>query len=405
MKRNPNGYGGITKLTGNRKKPYMIYKNVLESKGTIIPPDIKKSLKTQIKALQKAETIEEIARIRTEALFLLNGTLSVDIYKKQVKEELEKAIEDADFKSVYKKKPIGYFATLKEANLALAEYNKNPYDIDATKATVKEVFDKAFEEKLPKIKSQSNLYRFKTSFNKLTDIYDMPISNITLKDLQVFMDAEAGTSKSNQRNMISTFRLIFDYAEKYKLINENPCKYLVTGQTSEPKEKNAFSKSEIELLWNHSDDYAVKVILILIYTGMRINELLNLKSEDVDLQNRLIDVNGTKTKSSIRIIPIHSKILPLIKSIYESEYVVAKYEKYSQKYPFFSKDFSAVMDELKMVHTIHETRHSFATYSVNMNPAIRAFVIGHSTNITNDIYTHPEELKEILLDEIEKLTI
>lgn len=52
---------------------------------------------------------------------------------------------------------------------------------------------------------------------------------------------------------------------------------------------------------------------MLIYTGMRINEILNLKKTDVDLVNCTL-TGGSKTNAGKnRVIPIHSKIFPLIK--------------------------------------------------------------------------------------------
>ena len=40
MKKNPNGYGGITKLSGNRRKPYLVYNdlNVTTEADSLHPP-------------------------------------------------------------------------------------------------------------------------------------------------------------------------------------------------------------------------------------------------------------------------------------------------------------------------------------------------------------------------------
>lgn len=80
--KNPNGYGTVAKLSGNRRKPYVVRK----TKGFN----------------EKGHPIYET---------------------------------------------IAYCETREEGNIILAEYNKNPYDIDAAKITMKELFEKFKEKK------------------------------------------------------------------------------------------------------------------------------------------------------------------------------------------------------------------------------------------------------------------
>lgn len=56
---------------------------------------------------------------------------------------------DEDVKQLYKY--IGYYTTRPEAMIALADYNKNPYDLDAGKVTFQEVFEKWSNEKAPQV--------------------------------------------------------------------------------------------------------------------------------------------------------------------------------------------------------------------------------------------------------------
>jgi integrase len=52
------------------------------------------------------------------------------------------------------------------------------------------------------------------------------------------------------------------------------------------------------------------VILILIYTGVRISELLDLEKKDIHLDERWFFVRESKTESGIREVPIAEKIVP-----------------------------------------------------------------------------------------------
>ena len=48
-------------------------------------------------------------------------------------------------------------------------------------------------------------------------------------------------------------------------------------------------------------------VVIMLYTGMRISELLELKAEDIHLEERWIDLRGTKTAAARRIVPVTKK--------------------------------------------------------------------------------------------------
>ena len=55
---------------------------------------------------------------------------------------------------------------------------------------------------------------------------------------------------------------------------------------------------------------------MLIYSGVRISEILNLKREDVNLKEQYFDVKLSKTDNGIRRVPIADKVLPFFKSWY-----------------------------------------------------------------------------------------
>ena len=57
---------------------------------------------------------------------------------------------------------------------------------------------------------------------------------------------------------------------------------------------------------------------MLIYTGVRICELLNLHKKDVNLKERYFKVEDSKTSSGIRVVPIANKILLFFEEWYSS---------------------------------------------------------------------------------------
>lgn len=89
---------------------------------------------------------------------------------------------------------LGYFTTQKEAMTALAEYNKNPYDLEENKITFSEVFDKWSKNHFEKV-SDSAIVNYSNAFNKYCkSLYNMRFKDIRLNHLQgVIDDCRYGT--------------------------------------------------------------------------------------------------------------------------------------------------------------------------------------------------------------------
>ena len=137
--------------------------------------------------------------------------------------------------------------------------------------------------------------------------------------------------------------------------------------------------------------------LILIYTGLRVGELINLKTKDVDLEKNIISIVESKTTAGIRKIPISEKILNLFKDNIDNTKEYFFFNKKGDKYQYFNFkfQFEKMLDLLGLErHTIHDTRHTFATL-LNSTSIIK--LIGHSDfSTTENIYTHKdiEELRK-----------
>src|SRR5699024_5985967 len=100
------------------------------------------------------------------------------------------------------------------------------------------------------------------------------------------------------------------------IIDKNYADFVELPQR-EKKEKEIFTDMERKKLEEMSKvDKWANTILIMIYTGMRIGELLTLTKFDVDIENMVI-MGGIKTDAGKnRIIPVHPKIQKYIKHWY-----------------------------------------------------------------------------------------
>ena len=85
------------------------------------------------------------------------------------------------------RKVLGYFKTMDEATIALANYKENPYDISGGRATFNDIYDKWSEQKFPHI-SESNIKGYEASYKHCTFLYKKAFKDIGVDDLQYVVD-------------------------------------------------------------------------------------------------------------------------------------------------------------------------------------------------------------------------
>ena len=262
-----------------------------------------------------------------------------------------------------------------------------------------------------------------SSFNKCAEIANVRMIEMRKSHMQKIMDDYADKSKSTQANISQLFNMIYKFCLENDIVEKNYAEFVTITSEKESKEKVPFSRDEIALVWNNLDwihdpnrkknkpnamygKPFMDSVLMMIYTGCRISELLAVKTEDVHLEERWMLVRGTKTKAAHRIVPLHKKIMPLIEKRMTGEYlfeVEGKPVKYNPYVRFF---FDPMCEAFDLKHNPHECRHSFATFTAasSMNKVLVKKIIGHaSQDITDDVYTHA--FIEDLVREIDKLDI
>ncbi|KUO78820.1 MAG: integrase [Desulfosporosinus sp. BRH_c37] len=341
--RNPNGYGNISKLPGKRRKPF---------------------------------------RVRVTTGWELN-------------EEKGKLIQ------LYK--PIGYYKTRPEAMLALAEYHKNPNSLESSTVTFAELFKKWSDKKYAKA-TKSTINGYNAAYNYSAELYDMKFIEIKKPHMQSVIDqCERGHGTLKKIKVL--FNQLFKYALENDIVIKDYSKFIEIGKNESESTRKPFTNEEIKELFNNVDrmDY-IDTILIMIYTGLRIGELLLIENINVDIENRTIK-GGLKTDAGKnRIIPINKKILPFVSKRHAEghKYLVVNYENNKMKYwNYKDEKWSKIMEQIGMDHLPHDCRHTFATLMDNAgaNKVSIKRIMGHSsTDITDKVYTHKdiEELKKAI---------
>lgn len=295
---------------------------------------------------------------------------------------------------------IGYYADRQEALIALAEYNRNPFDIDLSKITMKELFEKWSVRDFPKM-SRSTASSHKSAFNHTQMLHGMPYKSIKAYQMQECID-HCGCGYSTQGAIKNLFGQLDRYAMELDVITKMNSA-LTSAAPIPPSSKQPFTEDEVQAVWKIAGQEWVDTVLFLLYTGFRIGEMLTLESDNVDLEQMTMK-GGIKTKAGKdRLVPIHPKIENFIRKHKAEGYKYlftynGKKLSTSQYYIFWN----SIMSELGMEHTPHECRHTFRSRldSAGANKVCIDLMMGHkSLDVGERVYTHKtiQELKDTII--------
>jgi integrase len=236
-------------------------------------------------------------------------------------------------------------------------------------------------------------------FDKLGDKQLSLIKADHLQDWMDNIDLKPGSKKRLKSTMIQ----LYNYAIKNDLTHTNYANYIEIKEKVE-KKGIIFNDKELKALWDNSDNMVAQWILILIYTGMRIGELLSLTSEDIHLDEGYA-IGGSKSEAGIeRVIPFHRDIVPFVKNHLGNAKYLMRDEKgrilsYNKSLNLFKK----YMEEhnLNVEHLPHDTRKTAVSllHSAGIPMETIRVIVGHSgKGVTETVYLYkePKELVEIV---------
>ena len=208
-----------------------------------------------------------------------------------------------------------------------------------------------------------------------------------------------------------------------------------SGKIKRPKLKekqvSCFTVAEQKLIEQEilkSNKPKMKGVLICLYTGLRIGELLALEWTDVDLAKGELSVtktcfdgkdkngvfcritNAPKTDTSVRVIPIPKQLMPMLKDmkrIAKNQYVISDSEK-TLAVRSYQRSFERLLKKLGIPHHgFHSLRHTFATRALEVGVDVKTLseILGHkNANITLQRYAHSMlEHKRDMMNQIGKL--
>lgn len=236
-----------------------------------------------------------------------------------------------------------------------------------------------------------------------------------------------GTINNAKRSLLATFYMAVDD----DLIRKNPFKFKLSDLIeNDAKEKQTLTEDEERRLLDFvSSDKVYKKyfnpIIILLNTGLRISELCGLTANDIDLDQRVINVdhqllytkklgyyiNTPKTESGVRQIPMNDNVYEALQDVLARhkqgkninvdgyyDFLFLNQKSYPMTGSNYGTAFRGLVKKYNKHHddklpsfTPHVLRHTFCTRlaNKNMNPKSLQYIMGHANiNITLNLYAH-----------------
>jgi len=230
---------------------------------------------------------------------------------------------------------------------------------------------------------------------------DSKLSSITSKQIKDYQASriDEGAASATVNRELSCLKNLFNEAKRdRKFFGDNPVS--LVKQLEENNEKTrVLSRGEEVLLLEQCNEHLRPIVITALNTGMRKMEILSLKWENVDLENKLITILSTNSKSK------RTKYIPINTSL-KSELLRQRLKTGFNKYVFLTPlgENYKKADSLNSFKracgraglndvTFHTLRHTFGTRGVEATGNVVAVskILGHADLKTTMRYVHVDK--------------
>lgn len=260
--------------------------------------------------------------------------------------------------------------------------------------------------------------------NQIDDsIGDMRVVDVKPRHIQGLMNQYADRSESFQKKLLLVLRQIFDSAVENELIDREPTKRIKTSARASKGSYRTITDKERSLTLEAAEQNLSDGIffLIILFCGLRPQEVARLKMSDYDKELKMLHVNrarksdgttgSTKSDSGVRDVPVPNYLAERLDQIEKSadEYICTALNgnpltETSQRnlWNRFKKRMDILNGAKMFRNAIVETtladdfvpycyRHTYCTdlQDAGVPVTVAKVLMGHSSiQMTADIYTH-----------------
>jgi len=339
-----------------------------------------------------------------------NGGIQVIISYKVGKEWRQKSKQGFKLKRDAKK----YADTLLEKIKNDVNIRNNTPD-ELKGITFGEFFDKYIEH-ISLYRELNTISAFKVAYNNFLDLKDLELTTISKMDILNCIDKliKRDLEISTISDYVAKISTIFNSAiNEFEILATNPAKKIKLNSKKKEETKRALTKQELNMVLNYFSNRKRKydyylILLLASHCGLRLGEIAGLTWDEIDLNNRLINVTkqwkklkakdgkysygfgSLKNKNSYRTVPIPNILYEYLKQLKDSKKIINIDNRL-----FDLKNVSSCSDNLnrmlkKFDITIHEFRHTYATMLISNGVDFKtaAKLLGHDVKETMKTYSH-----------------
>lgn len=325
---------------------------------------------------------QDAAREKRKALKRPNGTGTV--YKLQGRRKRPWA-------AAKNKVIIGYYETKTAALEALNRLSGRDVD-ERYNMTFAQVFEEWKGEHYREI-SRSGRESYDHAFALFAPLHNKKFRSLKTADFQTVLDQHFHKSHSMVSKLKQLLTQMSKWAIREEVISTNLAAYVKLPENVR-KEKEIFSDEDIDKLEANASETA-KIILMLIYTGMRIGELFSLT---LDGYHETYVIGGEKTEAGRnRVIPIKPEgraYFAYFASQATGPLLISGYVGQHNLNNFRRRDYYPLLDKLDIPRkSPHATRHTYASRARRdgVPPEILQKILGHANYTTTaNIYVHTD---------------
>lgn len=252
--------------------------------------------------------------------------------------------------------------------------------------------------------SDNTVGAYMNDLNKYEEFLKKDILESDTEDLEKYLKYIKNLESTTVAHKITSIKSYFNYNIKRGIVSVNPA-----DKVSRPKltkhlpeylnEEEVGKLLDVEVKSPY--DYRNKTILELLYSsGIRISELVNIKTPNYDSEECLIRIMGKGSKE--RIVPLGDYAVnimndymnnyrPLInKKHTDYVFINNRGDKISRQFIFKVIKKEALKKGIKKDISPHTLRHTFATHLLKNGADLRIIqeLLGHENISTTQIYTH-----------------
>lgn len=298
--------------------------------------------------------------------------------------------------------PVGYFESKTDALDALALYGLKPAS-SKDNYTLERIYEEMSEIRFRDISKQT-YNNYQAGFKHLITLHKCRFKDIRASDYQKIIDELAVTKSRSTLEKVKTVAvMVSTYGMENDIIDKNYGSFVKLPKAARGT-KTAFSEIEVAKIEQAVGKIPfADCILIMIYSGWRINEFLGLTLESYNAAEQTL-TGGLKTEAGKdRTVPIHPKISALVAAwaAKKGKRLICKGDgsKYTDKY-FRENCYLPALRQIGVRELYpHECRHTFATllHKRGVDAKTIAELMGHTDySVDAETYIHVdnEELKK-----------